>query len=125
MAPIPEGPETVTTAFAPRASLVRARKDMLSKQLTMVEGKINEALAARRAYLLEAPDLDAPYESPVIERLRDERAAVLTALDTIAERIPFARRVTASARAKAFWGETFSSPLKAFACLRTPTTAEE
>jgi hypothetical protein len=64
------------------------RKDLLSKQLTTVEGKIGEAVAARQVRLLEAADLEVPNEhSPLVERLRDERAAVLTAISTIDQRI--------------------------------------
>jgi hypothetical protein len=59
------------------------RRDLLSKQLTAVEGKIDEALANRRAHLLEG-DLDAPNgELVIIERLRDEKSAVVDALAAI------------------------------------------
>jgi hypothetical protein len=60
-----------------------ARKDLLAKQLATVEGKIAEAVSARATHLLEG-DLDVPSGEPVIiERLRDEKSAVVDALAAI------------------------------------------
>jgi hypothetical protein len=66
---------------------LQTRRDLLAKQLTTVEEKIAEATARRAAHLLEG-DIEVPNEEPVIvERLRDERAATLDALNTIGHRI--------------------------------------
>jgi hypothetical protein len=64
------------------------RKDMLVKQLTVVEEKIAEATASRRARLLEADDLEpTPEQALLVERLRDERSAVIDALAVIDSKI--------------------------------------
>jgi hypothetical protein len=63
---------------------LNTRKGLLAKQLATVEEKLDEALASRQARLLEADDLDAPPEQTLlIERLRDERSAVVDALAAI------------------------------------------
>jgi hypothetical protein len=64
-------------------SALQTRRDLLTKQLATTEARLDEALTSRRARLLEGDDLDAPHESPVIERLRDERAAVVDALTSL------------------------------------------
>jgi hypothetical protein len=67
---------------------LRVRKAQLDALLATVEGKLDEALTARQAHLLEAPDLEVPNEhSPIIERLRDERDAVRDALAAIDSKI--------------------------------------
>jgi hypothetical protein len=75
---------------------LHTRRDLLTRQLAKSEQELDAATAARQVRLLEADDLDAPHESPVIERLRDERGATLTALSTLAGRIAEAEsRLTA------------------------------
>jgi hypothetical protein len=71
---------------------LHTRRDLLTKQLATTEARLDEALASRRARLLEGDDLDAPHESPVIERLRDERSAVTDALAAIDAKLVDAQR---------------------------------
>jgi hypothetical protein len=71
---------------------LHTRRDLLSKQLTTVEGKLDEATARRQVHLLEG-DLEVLDGEPVIvERLRDEKAAVTDALTTIDAKIVDAQR---------------------------------
>jgi hypothetical protein len=63
------------------------RKDLLTRQLATAEQRLDEAVAARKVHLLEG-DPDVPIgETPIIERLRDEKAATLDALTAIGQRI--------------------------------------
>jgi hypothetical protein len=74
------------------------RKDLLTRQLATAEQRLGEAVAARKVHLLEG-DPDVPIgETPIIERLRDEKAATLDALTTISERIAEAENRLASER---------------------------
>jgi hypothetical protein len=70
---------------------LHTRRDLLSKQLTVVEEKIAEATAARQVHLLEG-NLDAPGEPVIIERLRDEKSAVIDALAAIDVKVVDAQR---------------------------------
>jgi hypothetical protein len=66
---------------------LNTRKSLLVGQLEIAERKLAEATAARAAHLLEG-DLDVPNEqSPLIQRLHDEKDAIVIAISTIGERI--------------------------------------
>jgi hypothetical protein len=67
---------------------LNARKGLLAKQLTTVEEKLDEAIASRQTRLLEGDPADVTSEPPIIiERLRDEKSAVVDALATIDSKI--------------------------------------
>jgi hypothetical protein len=74
------------------------RKDLLTRQLATAEQRLDEAVAARKVHLLEG-DPDVPIgETPIIERLRDERSATFDALNTIGQRIAEAESKLAAER---------------------------
>jgi hypothetical protein len=83
----------------PELDQLHARKSLLEKQLATAERELAAAVEARQKALLEG-DLDTPLDGQsangLVGRLHDEKAAILTALSTMDERIAEAEnRLTA------------------------------
>ena len=67
---------------------LNARKELLGRQLATTEARLDEALTSRQTRLLEGDPADVTNEPPInIERLRDEKSAVIDALAAIDSKI--------------------------------------